>query len=193
MPHALQPDGSPNGYGIVSHDGQWRYAWRAAGRPASYQMAVTAPQRVRPDELRAGIPVTANVFALSPDAEVRLSLDGGPARPMRPWTGAAPNYAARLSEDREMLEEVLQLGDGEADAAERTAVGDELQAIVGPFLPEPAETGHLFRANLPDSLEVGFHTLRVDALGALGERFTAYAVLRVADKPDLVFEPGDWE
>ena len=75
IPHATSADGSPNGYFIVSFDGnEYSARFKAARRPADYQMQIQAPDQVewgRP----TNTPVLVNVFSGSPGSTVEMSVD----------------------------------------------------------------------------------------------------------------------
>lgn len=58
IPHAMMRDGTPNGYAVLSIDGNaYSLRYKAAGYPESYQMNVQVP-----DESAGGGTITANVF-----------------------------------------------------------------------------------------------------------------------------------
>ncbi len=62
IPHATSADGTPNGYFIVSFDGhEYSTRYKAARRPADYQMQVQAPDDVERSQL-AETPVLVNIF-----------------------------------------------------------------------------------------------------------------------------------
>ena len=51
IPHTMMADGAPNGYSIISFDGtEYDLDFRAAGRAASYQMNILAPEEVTADQ-----------------------------------------------------------------------------------------------------------------------------------------------
>ena len=76
IPHAMMSDGTPNSYGILEiNGGSYKLNWRAARRPADFQMHVHAP-----DFVDAGsstpLVVTANIFNALPDAKVTMRVEG---------------------------------------------------------------------------------------------------------------------
>jgi hypothetical protein len=74
IPHATSADGSPNGYFIVSFDGvEYSARFKAARRPADYQMQIQAPDSVARGKL-VETPVLVNVFASSPDSRVEMRV-----------------------------------------------------------------------------------------------------------------------
>lgn len=76
IPHATSADGSPNGYFLVSFDKTGYSArFKAARRPAEYQMQVEIPDSVVQGDL-AETSVLANVFAGSPESTVEMTVAG---------------------------------------------------------------------------------------------------------------------
>ena len=74
IPHATSSDGTPNGYFIVSFDGtDYSARFKAARRPADYQMQIQAPDSVERAQL-ADTPVLVNVFSSSPGSTVEMTV-----------------------------------------------------------------------------------------------------------------------
>ena len=75
IPHATGSDGTPNGYFVVSFAGN-RYStrYKAARKPATYQMEIQAPHAVAVSEL-ADTPVLVNVFNGNERSRVEMALD----------------------------------------------------------------------------------------------------------------------
>jgi len=74
IPHTSGSDGTPNGYFIVTFDGNsYSTRYKAARRPADYQMQIQAPDEVTQLEL-ADTPVLVNVFNGSERSVVELSV-----------------------------------------------------------------------------------------------------------------------
>ncbi len=74
IPHAMMSDGTPTSYAFLHIDGsEWKMSWKAARRPAEFQMHVYAPETVTTQE-SAGIYVTAHIFNALPTAEVKMRI-----------------------------------------------------------------------------------------------------------------------
>jgi hypothetical protein len=84
IPHATSSDGTPNGYFIVAFDGEdYAVRFKAARRPADYQMQIIVADEVEKDSL-TDTPVLVNVFNGSPESTVEMAVgDGGE------WTAMA--------------------------------------------------------------------------------------------------------
>ena len=74
IPHAMMTDGTPNGYAFLHlNEKDWKLEWRAAGKPADFQMQIAMPEVVSIDS-KEKIKVTANIFNALPDAEVKMRI-----------------------------------------------------------------------------------------------------------------------
>jgi hypothetical protein len=92
IPHATMRCGGPNGYIIATFDGsdhRWRY--KAASRPADYQMDIHAPDEVWSDRAES-VPVYANVFGSSERSSVEWRVGGGDWQPMEYALEFDPRY-----------------------------------------------------------------------------------------------------
>lgn len=82
IPHTTMRDGAPNGYSIFSFDGnQYSIEFRAARRPASYQMEITVPDFLLASEA-VGTDIYANVFGGSTRSKVEIRIGEGPWQEM---------------------------------------------------------------------------------------------------------------
>jgi len=140
VPHGLMRCGTPTGYGFLKiTPDDWKLRYKAAGRPADYQMTVHAPDSVSPGKL-AEAAVYANPFNALPNAEVKVRFHSdGEWQPMKIADEVDPFYAA--AHERE------------------TALAD------APFrrMPNKRPSPHLWKLNLPDDLQPGFHVIEVEA------------------------------
>lgn len=137
IPHSMMRCGTPTGYGFLSIDGaDWKFRYRAARRPASFQMHIEAPDSVPFDAGKTE--VLANIFNALPDAEVRMRIGPeGEWQSMERVLRPDPVYGAvRAREDKNA---------GRAPAGR---------------LPD---SRHLWQAFLPEGLEPGFHAIDVRA------------------------------
>ncbi len=74
IPHAMMSDGTPTSYTILHIDGNdWKMSWKAARRPAEFQMHIHAPVAVNSDE-SADMTVTAVIFNALPEAHVEMKI-----------------------------------------------------------------------------------------------------------------------
>jgi hypothetical protein len=74
IPHATMSDGGPNGWSYLNIDGSdYTIDYRAARRPADYQMDINAPDEVDRAALE-NTTIEANVFAGSKQSTVKMKL-----------------------------------------------------------------------------------------------------------------------
>ncbi len=139
IPHAMMSCGTPTGYAFLSIDGSdWNLRYRAARRPADFQMHLHAPDTVASDHEETA--VFANVFNALPDARVRMRVGPGDEwRPMRRVLESDPVFQA-AREREEALPESPWRG-----------------------MPGVRPSRHLWKAELPTGLSPGFHAIDVRA------------------------------
>lgn len=74
IPHSVMKDGAPNGYSEITFNGnQYSVAFKAARKPASYQMNIYAPNEVTTSSLDT-TKVLVNVFAGSEKSTVEMKI-----------------------------------------------------------------------------------------------------------------------
>jgi lysophospholipase L1-like esterase len=156
IPHTTMSDGAPNGYTILTFDGrQYTFDFKAAGRPADYQMNIHAPDQIATDQL-AGTVVHVNVFNGSERSTVEMQFGESDAwLPMERVVTTDPTYQAVVAAEQAI-----------ADKPWRT-------------LDSPKKSAHLWTAELPGGAEPGTYTLRVRTTDMHGRSYTAYRVIRV--------------
>ena len=141
IPHSLMRDGTPTGYGYLDiDDNDWEFTFKAARRPAGFQMHVSAPDEIPVEELDQ-TEIFANVFNALPDAVVEVKIGHeGDWVPMSQTQEPDPVYAA-MKEREDQLADVSWRRTGDAN-------------------PTPH---HLWKSNLPLNLEPGTYTIFVRA------------------------------
>ena len=158
IPHTTMADGAPNGYSIISFDGQ-KYAldFRAAGRPASYQMQIHAPELVSSSQT-GQTDVYVNVFNGSERSVVEMRIGR-----QQPW---------------QTMERSVEI-----DPAFQKVVASEaaLQDKTWRALPNPKPSTHLWRAKLPKRVKPGTHLIEIRATDWQQRRHTAQRVIRVSN------------
>lgn len=157
IPHATMADGAPNGYLIFTFDGaDYSFEFKAASRPAEFQMAIHLPEEVPAAEL-ADTEALVNVFAGGERSTVQMRV-GDDAR----WIP---------------LEHVM----GRKDPAfERMKALEEHQHdALGGKLPNPADVTHMWSAKLPAGTAPGTHVLEVQTTDMFGQVYTASRIFRV--------------
>jgi len=158
IPHATMSDGGPNGYSIMEFDGaDYSLEFRAASRPAEYQMNIYAPETVKPSDVASTV-VLANVFAGSDQTtcEMRIGLDGI-------WSKMEQ---ARVP-DPAYVEETIR-----ESMLENRDWGN---------LPKPHSTPHIWRGMMPIPTELGTHVIEVRATRLDGKSHINRRLIRVEE------------
>ncbi len=155
IPHATMRDGAPNGHSIITFDGKrTTFDFKAAGRPADYQMNVFAPEVVAVAD-SGKTDVYVNVFAGSERSVVELRIGwDGEWKQIKQVHEKDPYYAA--VREREMARKPAP-----------------------PALNAPINSSHLWKGKLPAGLTAGTHTIFVRTRDMNGRYFHARRVIRV--------------
>jgi hypothetical protein len=155
IPHATMSDGSPNGYALLSVDGNdYSLRYKAARRPDDYQMVITAPERVMTSEAATTV-ILANVFAASERATVEM----------------------RFGEEGDWILMVQQPGVDpfvESFHAREKAIAPE-EAPWG----KPGKTNHLWTGTVPANSSAGMTVLYVRAVDQFGATLTGRRLITI--------------
>jgi hypothetical protein len=141
IPHSMMRDGTPTGYGFLEIDGsEWSFTFKAARRPADFQMHISAPSAVNVTAADT-TEVYANIFNALPDAVVEMKVGSwGDWQPMIFTEEPDPVYAAmKMKEDRMRVVDWRRTGDVNENAR------------------------HLWKMDLPEGLEPGTYTIFIRA------------------------------
>ena len=164
LPHATMRDGAPNGYSIVTFDGN-RYSveFRAARRSADYQINIWAPEEVARDQADKTY-ILVNVFAGSEKSkvEMRFGKDGSWIS-MEKTATADPFYKASQEIDAKSLE--------------------KQQPTSGPSrthaLPKAIDSPHMWRAALPAKPPEGTHVIHIRTTDMFGQSYAGRRIIRI--------------
>lgn len=154
IPHSLMRDGTPRGYLLMDVDGNdFELTYKATRRPADYQMNLHAPNRIVKGESAT---LFANVFFGHEADQVEVSIGGSAFEVMEHIVAQDPYYLA-----------IKQLE------------ADEVLPATGRRLPNPIDCVHLWKYELPSSLEEGIYVAVVRWTDRFGRTFTARRVFEV--------------
>jgi hypothetical protein len=156
LPHTTMRDGAPNGYSVITFDGpRYSIEFKAARRPATYQMNIMAPEDVAAEQA-AETEVLVNVFAGSERSTVEMRLgEQGPWVALERVEREDPSYVAMKEAE----------GDG--------------KGLHGRKLPKVVKSYHLWRALLPANPPTGMHLIHVRTKDMFGHVYTDQRALRV--------------
>ena len=156
IPHSMMKDGVPNGYSIISFDGNhYSIRYKVFGKPADYQMNIWAPEQVSSEDA-PDTEVSVNVFAGSERSKVRMKVtESGRWVDMERVTRKDPYFVCmRQLEEKYNFPRVS-------------------------WAAEPYETGHIFKANLPKNLLKGVHLVHIQSTDMFGQVYTARRLIRI--------------
>lgn len=156
IPHATMSDGTPNGYSIGTFSGtDYKLTYRAARRPPEFQMSVFTPEAVSSTNTE-NIEVVVNVFMGSTQSIVEMRVgNNGEWIPLQKTERPDPYYVASKQ------------------------YKDTLAPEAGRKSPDPANSTHLWAANLPANIPIGTHVIYVRTTDMFGQSFYAHRILRV--------------
>lgn len=155
IPHTICKDGTPNGYSIISFDGtEYALDYKAAGRPADYQMQIDAPEVVAAADTGETV-VTANVFNGTSKSVIEMRIGSGNWITMSSTTRPDPTYQRIYDQEELVVEKPWRK------------------------LPTPKDSSHLWEAMLPADLAPGSHLIEVRASDVFGKTFTGRRIVRV--------------
>ncbi len=157
IPHATMNDGAPNGYSYVHFDGnQYRVVFKAARRPADYQMNIYLPDDVEQAKA-AETEILVNVFAGSERSTVEMQFGKDAEWVPLEQTRTIDPECLRMHEQNEFLNE----------------------EIFGWKMDYPSETNHMWKGTLPADPPVGTHTVTVRTTDMFGQTWEGKRILRV--------------
>ena len=166
IPHAYSRDGVPNGYSIVTFDGnQYSFQYQAANRSPNYQMHISAPVEIgKQSELTHAY---ANIFSGSEKTEVSAMLRNHKGKAVKLKVVAAhtevdPDYKKLYDQEQALIQ---KLG-GKIDWVKMSA---------------PIAAGHLWKVELPKDLPAGIYSIEVQAQQPNGAVYRGLRPIRVAN------------
>ena len=169
IPHSIMTDGAPNGYSIISFDGnKYSLDFRAAGRGKSYQMQIHMPEAIPTSKLGETF-VYANVFNGSVKSTVEFRLDGHKEWHKMEWANEVDPLLQRTFEREGKLREKL-------------LVSGETKGQLPTEMSRPKPSTHLWKAKLPAGLKLGQHVLEVREKGLRTGYVTGHRTFRVTAK-----------
>lgn len=165
IPHATMNDGAPNGYSVLTFDGnQYAVRFKAARRPADYQMNIYWPDELTKAELDT-THLRVNVFAGSARSKVEFQLAG-----QTNWT------PLQLTPQRDPANMIMYQ---QSKYLEATVNNTKLDTIFGWSMDKPSISTHIWQGKVPTYLAAGTHRITVRTTDAFGQTYTAHRIFRV--------------
>ncbi len=165
IPHATMNDGAPNGYSIITFDGnKYSIRFKAARRPDNYQMNIYLPDEVSQAETGT-TQALVNVFAGSERSVVEMRIGKeGEWLPMERTETIDPE-CLRMHELSPILDKKID--------------GQLLEDIIGYKMDYPSISKHIWQADLPKGMEPGTYTVTVRTKDMFNKVWQAHRILRV--------------
>jgi len=146
IPHATMNDGAPNGYSIITFEGnKYSVLYKAARRPADYQMNIYVPDELT-HTMADTTHVLVNVFAGSGKSLVEMQIDNGNWIKMENFKTIDPEIL-RMHQLSPFLNEKIN--------------GQPLDDIFGYSMDYPSVSYHIWKAKMPDKISTGTHKVTV--------------------------------
>lgn len=166
IPHATMNDGAPNGYSIVTFDGnEYSIQFKAARRPADYQMNIYLPDEMSQNELETAN-VLVNIFAGSSRSKVEMRV--GKNDEWIPMQQVATVDPECLRMHR--LSPVL----------DREIGGQALEYVFGFKMDYPSISTHMWQGKLPEKLQPGTHLVTVRTTDMFQQTWSGHRIFRIS-------------
>jgi hypothetical protein len=165
IPHATMNDGAPNGYSIITFDGnQYSVRFKAARRPANYQMNIYLPEEIAKSSADT-THILVNVFAGSERSVVEMQIDQN------------ENWIP-LDTIRTIDPEILRMH--KLSPFLETKVDDKsLEDVFGFPMDYPSVSYHMWQAKLPAGIPPGTHLVTVRTTDMYNQTWKASRIFRV--------------
>jgi hypothetical protein len=166
IPHATMNDGAPNGYSVISFDGnKYSVRFKAARRPENYQMNIYLPDEMDKSSLDTAL-VLVNVFAGSARSVVEMCIDKGDWIKMENFKTIDPEVL-RMHQLSPFLNEKVN--------------GKPLDEIFGFAMDYPSISRHIWKAKLPAGINPGTHLVTIHTTDMFNQSWIANRIFRVID------------
>lgn len=150
VPISRMRDGTPKGYAFIDFNGNsYALRYKVVDRDASYQMEIFAPKVIEKYK-RTSAGIFVNFFMGNEKSTLSYRIDGGEWQGMRYLDEYDPIYLLEMFE----WDTTFELLNGKRPS-------------------NPQKSKHLWRANIPNKLPVGIHTIEVEAIDMFGKRYTS--------------------
>ncbi|GGZ20670.1 hypothetical protein GCM10007049_11570 [Echinicola pacifica] len=147
IPVSTMRDGTPKGYAFIEFDGnQYEVRYKVVDEQEGYQMAIFAPKVLAKDS-RTSAGIFVNFFMGSDSDKLRYRIDNGEWKDMSFMEEYDPTYMLDVYQ-WDTTEEIWE----------------------GRRPSNPVKSTHLWRANINTKLEVGPHTIEVEATDMFGKK-----------------------
>ena len=159
IPHTTMRDGAPNGYAYLTCKGnQYSWVYKAARRPADYQMNIYAPESIDIKDANE-TEVLVNVFGGSGKSVVEMKVgDDGEWLPMEKTKRIDPQYQKLVEQNKDK---------------------EFNWSSPGRDIPKASECRHLWAAKLPENSPTGSQLISVRTTDMFGNKYNGCRIIRI--------------
>ena len=180
IPHTTMRDGAPNGYGIFTFTGnKYSIRFKAARRPADYQMNIWTPWEVESDET-GNTDILVNVFGGTKRSTVEYRLGENSEWVEMDYRPQKDPFFV----DVKARDEVINL-----EQKMHNALRDTMDTLLkeDTKLPKRGKrlnfgvprSNHMWQAKLPENVPVGTYVIYVRTTDMFGQKDTGRRIIRV--------------
>jgi hypothetical protein len=165
IPHATMNDGAPNGYSVITFNGnEYSIRFKAARKPAGYQMNIYFPEEIMLHALDTAR-VLVNIFAGSSRSVVEMRI--GKLMPWIPMeqVDVIDPECLRMHQLSPVLDSKLN--------------GLALEQVFGYKMDYPSVSTHIWQGKLQPGLPEGTHTITVRTTDMFNQTWTANRIFRI--------------
>ncbi len=155
IPHATMNDGAPNGYSIITFDGnKYKVKFKAARRPDNYQMNIYAPDKINIASIDT-TKVLVNVFAGSEKSIVQMKVGKHGKWNLLKRVDVIDPECLRMYNLTPIFKHKFN--------------GAEIENTLGWPMDHPNISKHIWEGKLEGNLKPGTHTIKVKTTDMYGQ------------------------
>jgi len=180
IPHTTMRDGAPNGYGIFTFSGnQYSIRFKAARRPAGYQMNIWTPWEVAATET-GKTDILVNVFGGTKRSTVEFRVGQDGEWQTMTYSPQKDPYFIALRERDEIYHIERKMHTALRETIKTLLKEDNELPQRGKRLNYGApKSTHMWQAKLPENIKVGTHVINIRTTDMFGQTFTGRRIIRV--------------
>ena len=180
IPHTTMRDGAPNGYGIFTFTGnKYTIRFKAARRPANYQMNIWTPWEVESDET-GNTDILVNVFGGTERSTVEYRLGENSEWVEMDYSPQKDPFFVDVKARDDMINLERKMHNALRDTMDTLLKEDTKLPKRGKGLSYGVpRSKHMWQAKLPKNVPVGTYVIYVRTTDMFGQTDTGRRIIRV--------------
>ena len=167
IPHSTMNDGAPNGYSVITFDGnEYSIQFKAARKPKEYQMNIYAPNKVTVASLDT-TKILVNVFAGSEKSIVEMKIGKSNNWQLLDRVDSIDPQCLRMNKLKPLFEQEYN--------------GKPIEDVLGWTMDKPHISRHIWQGELPKDLSVGTYTIKVRTKDMFGQVWKSNRVMYITE------------